>query len=90
MPNFTLLALGKRDMPKNAVASGALTGTINGIATQPPFKSKAIAVEYWEGLAAYSARNIAELNGLGGTATKAPAGGTPKTKAKVKSAGGKA
>ena len=85
MPNFAPLALGKRDMPKNAVASAALTGTINGIATQAPFKSKAIAVEYWEGLGAYCSRNIAELNGLGGTATKAAA--TPKATAKVKTAG---
>jgi len=87
MPNFTPLALGKRDMPKNAVASGALTGTINVIGTQPPFKSKAIAVEYWEGLGAYCSRNIAELNGLGTTAKAA----TPKAKGKaVKTAGARA
>ena len=85
MPLFTPLALGKRDMPKNAVASGALTGTINVIGTQPPFKSKAIAVEYWEGLGAYCSRNIAELNGVGGTAAKAA---TPKVKGKVAKAGG--
>ena len=86
MPSFTPLALGKRDMPQNAAASGALTVTINGIATQAPFKSKAVAVEYWESLAAYCSRNIAELNGVGGTtAAKAAA---PKVKGKVAKAGG--
>ena len=73
-------------MPQNAAASGALTGTINGIATQAPFKSKAVAIEYWESLAAYCSRNIAELNGVGGTtAAKAAA---PKVKGKVAKAGG--
>ena len=85
MPSFTPLALGKRDMPQNAAASGALTGTINGIATQAPFKSKAVAIEYWESHAAYCSRNIAELNGVGGTAAKAA---TPKVKGKVAKAGG--
>jgi len=88
MPLFTPLALGKRDMPKNAVASVALTGTINGIATQAPFKSKAVAIEYWESLGAYCSRNIAELNGVGGTTAAKAA--TPKGKAKVKTAGARA
>lgn len=87
MPIFTPLALGKRDMPKNAVASGALTGTTGFIGTQPPFKSKAAAVEYWEALAAFCSRNIAELNGAGAKAAK-PAGGTPKGRPKTSKTSG--
>ena len=83
MAIFTPLALGKRDMPKNSVASGALTGTINAIGTQAPFKSKAAAVEYWEALVAFCSRNIAELNGVGAKAAKSPAGGTPKGRPKT-------
>lgn len=73
-PLFAPLAIGKKDQPKNAVAAAALANSMTCIGAGPVLKTKAIALEFWNGLSEACSRNIAEIGGSGAKTALVPKG----------------